>query len=190
MSKSRKRRIGIYPGTFDPIHQGHIAFAKEAMKLCELDKVIFLPEEIPRGKQDVTDITHRVALITLAIDDIPRLKVMRAASKQFDVAHTLPELRGIHIDSTLTLLIGSDVAKSLPNWEGIESLVGEVSFAIGMRSIDSLDEIKSIAHQVGALCKIIRTPEAHTTSTQVRSDTSLMIPGTKSYIEENQLYKK
>jgi len=38
----------------------------------------------------------------------------------------------------LTLLVGSDVAKSLPNWEGIETLVGEVSFTIGMRSIDSL----------------------------------------------------
>ncbi|HEU5121705.1 MAG TPA: adenylyltransferase/cytidyltransferase family protein, partial [Candidatus Saccharimonadales bacterium] len=60
------RRIGIYSGTFDPVHYGHIAFAASAIRACNLDEVVFLPEPQPRYKAGVTDIAHRLALLTMA----------------------------------------------------------------------------------------------------------------------------
>lgn len=189
----RQRRIGIYPGTFDPIHAGHLAFAREAMQVCNLDEVIFLPEEIPRGKQNVTDITHRMALINYAIEDVPQLKAIRAVSKQFDVAQTLPELLDIYKDNTLTLLVGSDVAKSLPNWEGIETLVGAVSFAIGMRSGDNINEIESKVNKVTTKYTFIDTPEAQINSTAIRagidSDLHVSHPSFLAYIQQHHLYE-
>jgi cytidyltransferase-like protein len=52
------KHIGIYPGSFDPVHEGHFAFAKAALETGRLDTVIFLPEMKPRGKPQVTPSNH------------------------------------------------------------------------------------------------------------------------------------
>ncbi|HSX00592.1 MAG TPA: adenylyltransferase/cytidyltransferase family protein, partial [Patescibacteria group bacterium] len=85
-----KQTIGIYSGTFDPIHVGHIAFAKEVARELTLDTVIFLPEQRPRGKQRVTDIHHRVELIKQSIQNDNQLQILSLPMQQFTVAETLP----------------------------------------------------------------------------------------------------
>lgn len=174
MSKSTKRRIGIYPGTFDPIHVGHIAFAEESIKVCDLDEVVFLPENTPRGKSNVTDITHRLAQIELATTGTPGLSSIWLDSKQFTIADTLPKLRSIYNDSRLTFLLGSDVAKSLHTWEGLGIILAEISFAIGMRSSDTSDEVHLAMHKLAAIHKrtfrftLIHTQEAGISSSEIR----------------------
>ena len=49
-------RIGIYAGTFDPVHAGHVAFALQSLEAAKLDRVYFLPERRPRGKRQVKNI--------------------------------------------------------------------------------------------------------------------------------------
>lgn len=194
------RRIGIYPGTFDPIHQGHIAFAQEAMRVCGLNEVIFLPERRPRGKEDaVTDIHHRIALIERATETIADLRVLRLTSKRFTVDETLPELRAAFPEATLTMLIGSDIVQTFPyRWEGLSTLLGEVSLAIGMRAGDTPEEVTAIigevergsARPVAYTC--ISTPEVATSSSSIRNgslDMSRLHPAVLDYITANRLYE-
>lgn len=193
-----EHRTGIYPGTFDPVHSGHIAFAKKALQLCRLDEVVFLPEQRPRGKDKVTDITHRVALIEQATADISGLRVMQLASEQFTVHQTLPELRRACRGSQLTLLAGSDIARTfLHSWKNLEVLLGEVSLAIGVRSKDDPDEIRMIMTQLSHEYSIpvahtlLSAPEADMTSSQIRSgraDLSRLHPDILGYIQKHRLY--
>src|SRR5262249_18397789 len=133
---SSQRHIGIYSGTFDPIHAGHVAFAAQAMRDCSLDAVIFLPEPKPRGKQNVTSLAHRCALIKLATEHEPNFSVLRLASPHFTVSDTLPKLQQKFVDAHLTFLMGSDVAKSLGHWEGVKTLLQHASITIGLRERD------------------------------------------------------
>src|SRR5258706_15577528 len=104
-----QKHIGIYSGTFDPVHPGHVAFALETLQTCKLDEVIFLPEQTPRDKQAVTDLSHRIALLERALADEPNMRVLKLRSPQFTVADTLPEIYAALKDTQLTLLVGSDV---------------------------------------------------------------------------------
>jgi nicotinate-nucleotide adenylyltransferase len=192
-------RIGVYSGTFDPIHQGHMAFAQAAMLACELDEVVFLPEPRPRNKQKVTDISHRTALIERATRASASLRVMSLSSDQFTVTTTLPELRAAFNNAHLTFLVGSDVVQTFPyRWEGLGVLFDQVSFAVGMRSDDSADEIAAIMTRMGQEYNsephytYIHTPVADLASSKIRDglvDASwLPDPEMLSYIQDHGLY--
>jgi len=193
-----ERRTGIYPGTFDPVHPGHIAFAEGAMRVCGLDEVIFTPEQKPRGKEHVTGISHRIALAERATEAIVGLRVVQLASEQFNVAQTLPELHRTFGDSKLTLLVGSDIVRTfLYRWEGLDTLLADVSLAIGMRSSDNPDEIMTImdelahGYDISIDYTLISTPEADIASSQIRNgtaDMSRLHPGMLAYMQQHQLY--
>jgi nicotinate-nucleotide adenylyltransferase len=168
------RRVGIYSGTFDPIHAGHIAFAMEALRACGLDEVIFLPERRPRGKHDVSDVKHRAAQIRQALPD-ERLRVVVLPADTFTVAETLPQLQAMFSGSELTLLVGSDVVRTFPyRWDGLDILLQNVSLAIGMRDDDEA-EITTILqslekqHAIPVRYNIIRTEHAHLASSHLRA---------------------
>jgi len=171
-----ERHIGIYSGTFDPIHSGHIAFAQEAMRICHIDNVVFLPETQPRVKNAVTPIADRLKFIQNAIADIHSLSVIQLASTQFSTATTLPELQTVFNDAKFTLLLGSDVVRTfLYRWKDLHILLGQVSLAIGMRDGDTVDEITSILKDVEMRHKIaidytfIYTDHSHVASTHIRN---------------------
>lgn len=192
------RRTGIYSGTFDPVHSGHIAFAKEAMRTCSLDEVVFIPEQKPRGKNHVASMSHRIALIERATAANTGLRVAQLASGQFNVEQTLPELRRIFSGCRLTLLMGSDVVRTFSyRWEKLDTLLAGVSLAIGMRFNDDPNEITAIMDQLAQDYDVfidyalIFAPDADMTSSQIRNgtaDKSRMLPGVLTYMQEHQLY--
>jgi len=168
-------RIGIFSGTFDPVHPGHISFAIEAVKKCNLDKVVFLPEKKPREKQDVTDISIRIKTLKEATMHSQNLEVMKLEDEQFTISETLPKLKEIFKDSSLTLLVGSDVVKTfMYRWNGIDELFDNLSLAIGMREGDSEESISNIIHDVETLVNkkinytYIYTDNMHLASSSLR----------------------
>lgn len=186
------KRIGIYPGTFDPIHAGHIAFAQEAMRTCKLDEVIFLPEHSPRYKTGVTDIIHRTALIRLATQDMPQLSVEILSSLQFSVKDTLQELRALRSNARLTLLVGSDVAQTLSSWQNVNTLLRDLSLVIGIREGDGE---KALARELRNLANdqitFVTTRHASVSSSAIRnghiiSDTLHL--DARNYIQQRSLY--
>jgi nicotinate-nucleotide adenylyltransferase len=194
-----KQTIGIYSGTFDPIHIGHISFAKEAVSKLGLDKAIFLPEQQPRGKRHVTEIHHRIALIKQAIQNEINLQILELPSKQFTIAKTLPELQKHFANTNLTFLIGSDIVHTFTyRWENLETLLREVAFVVGLRSSDSQIELETIFVELEAQYDIqiarsyITTTSTHIASSQIRAnivDTPhLPHPAMVDYIQKNNLY--
>ncbi len=188
-------RIGIYSGTFDPIHEGHISFASEVLRAGDIDEVIFLPEHRPRSKDSATDIAHRIAMIEQAIAAIPHLHILDIDDEQFSVKETLPKLRRLYNDADLTFLIGSDVARTLDSWQNIDTLIRDASFAIGVRANDGENELVNILDKLGEKYgtlinyTLINSPAASIASTHIRAgDMSSFHPATIQYIRHNNLY--
>jgi nicotinate-nucleotide adenylyltransferase len=140
----KQRRIGIYSGTFDPVHAGHISFALQAMRLAELDKLYFLPERRPRGKQGVEHFGHRVAMLKRALRPYPRFDVMELVDVNFSVERTLPKLQQLFAGDQLIFLQGSDVIKHLFEWPNAEALVTTAELIVSVRAGDTVPEIQQL----------------------------------------------
>ena len=195
---ARTSHIGIYAGTFDPIHPGHVAFAQEAMRVCKLDKVVFLPEREPRGKHGVTGHSHRAALIKLAVESIPGFEVLELSTPRFTIKDTLPTLQRLYRNAELTFLLGSDVAESLHNWEHVNELLSSASLVIGLRKGGTPEELTALMYRLGqnsdlkVRYALISAANAAMTSSQIRRNPqSLRKPSlnTYRYITEHNLYR-
>jgi nicotinate (nicotinamide) nucleotide adenylyltransferase len=194
------KNIGIYSGTFDPVHTGHIAFGNATREACRLDSVVFIPEQSPRHKSEVTGIHHRKAMLEQATAHHVGLKVALLTTSRFTVSETFPELQQLFDNAHLTFLIGSDVVRTLPrHWEGIELLLPIVSFAVGMRSGDTPEEVETLMKQVEMIhhhtiqyTLIPPTPNAEISSSIIRrgsgSDAGHIAASTEAYIQQNSLY--
>lgn len=130
------KKIGIFSGTFDPVHGGHIAFALDAIQAAGLAKVYFLPEARPRRKQGVTHYAHRLAMLKLALKPYAKLDVLELPDKQFSVVRTLPRIKKKLPGSQLYLLIGSDTLEFLNTgqWPDTELLLEQARLIVGVRS--------------------------------------------------------
>jgi len=142
------KRLGIYSGTFGPIHKGHIGFALAAVAECALGEVAFLPERLPRGKQNVSDIAIRAEGIRYAIAPYAQLRLTVLETPRFTIDHTLPQLQELFPNYQLVLLIGSDVAETLRRWPGITDLLSRAELVIGLRHGDSIEEMTTLMRQL------------------------------------------
>ena len=127
------RRIGIFSGTFDPVHKGHISFALQAIEAAGLDEVVFVPEPRPRHKQDVTHHSHRIAMIELAIKAYPKVNLLQLPDKQFSVGTSLPRLIKKYPNAQLLMLIGTDVLGHISVWPNTRQLLKKVGLVIAVR---------------------------------------------------------
>ena len=140
----QSQRIGIYAGTFDPVHVGHVTFALQALRAASLDKVYFLPERRPRNKTGVEHFGHRVAMLRRAVKPHPRFEVLELVDVSFTVERTLPELQRQFENSELVFLFGSDVLPRLQDWPGADRLLVNSELVIGLRAEDDRQELHRI----------------------------------------------
>jgi nicotinate-nucleotide adenylyltransferase len=127
------KKVGIYSGTFDPVHEGHLAFARDAIEQCGLDKVFFLVEPRPRRKQGVRAQEHRVAMVQLAVQEDARLGSIDLKQPRFTVTETLPVLRERFKGAELYMLMGDDMLSHFGEWPNVDKLTSGVQFVIGLR---------------------------------------------------------
>ena len=127
------RRVGIYAGTFNPVHSGHIAFALQAAREAELDRVYFLPERRPRFKQGVEHFGHRVAMLKRAAKPHPQFSVLELNDIDFTVDRTLPKLSDRFRGGQLIFLLGSDAALQLADWPNLGRFLNKVEIVVGLR---------------------------------------------------------
>ncbi|MBO0694017.1 MAG: nicotinate-nucleotide adenylyltransferase [Acidimicrobiaceae bacterium] len=121
-------RIGVFGGTFDPIHVGHLVAAVNARHALGLDRVILMVANVPwqkAGTRAVTSAEARFELVRAAVGDVPGLE---AGRQEIDrggesyTADTLTELKEHHPDAELYLVIGWDVARNLATWDRQEDI--------------------------------------------------------------------
>jgi nicotinate-nucleotide adenylyltransferase len=184
------RRIGIYSGTFDPVHRGHVAFALAAQKACDLEKVVLLPERQPRHKHRTAAFEHRLAMLELATAPHPQLSVLQLDEMQFSVTDTLPQLRQQFPGAQLALLLGSDVVSRLAEWPSITTLLTAMELIIGMRQADNVAELHVALDKLQAKYHPIPSPNPHLASSRIRSQHHTDLdPSVDRYIEQHSLYK-
>jgi nicotinate (nicotinamide) nucleotide adenylyltransferase len=133
-----KPRVGIFAGTFDPVHTGHLVFALQALKAAKLDAVYFLPERRPRRKPDVVHFGHRTAMLTRAIRPYPQLGLIELPDIYLNVNRTLPKLQQQFAGADLVFLMGSDAVLQMndDNWPGsdLASFLSQAGLIIGLRN--------------------------------------------------------
>ncbi|HSW37824.1 MAG TPA: nicotinate (nicotinamide) nucleotide adenylyltransferase [Candidatus Saccharimonadales bacterium] len=135
------RRIGIFAGTFDPVHSGHISFALQAAERAKLDKLYFLPERRPRAKHGVEHFAHRIAMLKKAARPYSKFDVMEVEDVSFTISRTLPKLQKKFQNSQLVFLFGSDIVVSLPAWSQANNMLKNCELVVGVRAEDSLEKI-------------------------------------------------
>ena len=164
------KRVGVYSGTFDPVHAGHVGFARVALELCGLERVVFLPERMPRGKAEVSDYCQRLRGVQMVVRDFRGLDVLELADEQFSAEQTLPQLQRQFADAQLVLLLGSDVVRTFAyRWPGLDKMLAQVELVVGLRQGDEHREIAALLADWPAACyQIIASPHPELSSSQLR----------------------
>ena len=191
--------VGIYSGTFDPVHEGHLAFARQAIAACRLEKVYFLVEPRPRRKQGVRAFEHRLRMLQLAVEDDPALGYIIMDHDRFTVSETLPVLLARFEGAQLHMLVGEDVAWHMAEWPHIRDLTERVNFVIGhrKRAVRELEShILAIQKSKGLSFNynILDTNLSSINSTDIRlalkrdEEPQGLPASTRRYISENGLY--
>ena len=146
------KRIGIYSGSFDPIHKGHVAFALNALSQTGLDRVYFAPEVKPRRKPDVSHIAHRVAMINLALRSQSSLSLLELPGKYFLPKSTMAHIRSKFTNDQIVLLLGYDLFEHLVNyshqWPHVEYLLKEVELAVAGRAGQKASDLQDLANKL------------------------------------------
>ncbi len=114
-------RIGVFGGTFDPIHLAHLIIAEQCREQAQLDQVWFVPAARPPHKLDrtVTPFALRVEMLALAIAGHPAFRIDELEKERSGTTYTvdtLAELQRRHPDAEFWLTIGSDCLPDLPHW--------------------------------------------------------------------------
>lgn len=176
-------KIGIYGGTFDPPHLGHMEAARASVAALGLDKLIFMPAKRPPHKQMAENSASpedRLAMTALMADGLLLPKVtevseleLRREGKSY-TSDTLRALKERYPDDELWLLMGTDMFLTLQNWhepEQIMALAGIAAFARSEADCDEMLQIqgKYLSDTFGARVAIVQLPRIRAiSSTQVR----------------------
>ena len=111
-------RIGVFGGTFDPVHVGHLAIALAALESVPLDRVLFVPvRRSPLKDRDpLASTADRVAMLETAIAREPRFALSRAELEREGVSYTVDTLEQLRSQGELFLILGSDALAYLARW--------------------------------------------------------------------------
>ncbi len=126
--------IGIFGGTFNPVHFGHLRIAEEARQSADLGRIIFIPSGNPPLKtDDIAAARHRLAMTRLAVRGNPFFEVLdiecRSRHKSYTV-HTLHKLRKLYPHDRLFFMLGIDAFLDIPDWYRPDMLVRHTDFLI------------------------------------------------------------
>ena len=191
------RRVGLFGGTFDPVHQAHVALAEAAMAELRLDQVLWIPAGSPWQKDRVvTPAEHRVAMVQLAIAHEPRFVLDRIETERSGASYTLDTVRALSAAQPGTqwfLLIGQDQYTALHTWRDWRTLLGLVVLAVANRPGERRDPHPDVQHFPH---RMVPLPMLDISSTDVRAraaagaDISHLVPLLVArYIETNGLYR-
>lgn len=197
--------IGIYGGTFDPIHFGHLNLALHLMEFHSLKEVWFCPARINPHKLDKisSDVEWRLEMVSLAIEQIPQFKLLDYEARQEGPSYTINTLRYLYENEknspnprTFNLLLGDDVLEGILTWKETEEVFKLAPPLIGCRQWNCTWEGSDPINQA-IRNGMTPTPIMEISSTAIRQRISrglycghLVPEKVLDYIKRHQLYLK
>lgn len=171
--------IALFGGTFDPVHRGHLAVARAAVRAFDLDRVYFVPAGLPPHKQrrPLTAFYHRLAMIALATARNPRFIPSPLEADSPGPHYSIQTVRRLkktlHRSDKLYFLIGIDAFRLIETWRQPVDLLGECDFIVASRPGYSLADVEQ------ALPKALRAPgSARVVLKKRRSRGTIALPST------------
>jgi nicotinate-nucleotide adenylyltransferase len=154
-------KLGIYGGTFNPVHYGHLRTAEEVRDVLSLDSILFIPSgKTPFQKPDLASARHRYEMVKKAIRGNSSFKISdietRKRSRTFSV-DTLRELRNNYPGAELYFILGIDAFTDLPEWKDPESLVSMTHLVVLSRPGYTFGQLSSTPFLGNASLKLLRT---------------------------------
>ena len=129
-------RLGIFGGTFDPPHAGHLAAAVNVRHALRLDRVLLVVANVPWQKVDdrvVSPAEDRLALVEAAVGDVDGLEVSDLELRRGGESYTADTLADLHTeasDRALFVILGSDAAAGLPTWKRVEEVRASATIVV------------------------------------------------------------
>ncbi len=199
------RRVGIWGGTFDPIHIGHLAAAQDAAETLQLDRVYFVPNgKAPHKKETaVSEAADRVAMVKRAIADNPLFALSLIEVERPGKSYLLDTLRqfrqGFKTDTKMYCLLGRDVFSGLHTWHQPEMLLAEFQLVVLDRPASEPVDWPSVERHfpdirrqiltVHVLQLQISSEEIRSRVAEARSIRYYVPDSVYSYIQEHALYR-
>ena len=189
-------RIGIYGGTFNPPHAGHIAAANFALMALELDRLLVIPARTPPHKQkngDITDGAHRLEMLKLAFAGEEKITVSDMELQRDGISYTcrtVEILKAQYPGDELFLLMGTDMFLSFSSWYQPEQILKRATIAVLCRDEEAgsravLETRKTLVGQGGSVV-LLENPVVEISSSTLRR---LLVFGcTEAYIPQSVLH--
>jgi nicotinate-nucleotide adenylyltransferase len=140
-----RRRLGVFGGTFDPIHVGHLDAAAAARQALSLDDVLFLPSHVPphRSADPRATMFHRFAMVALAVGDQPSSRASDVELRRTGTSYTFETLAALHAGgwtpSQLFFILGTDAFAEIAQWREFDRVVHGTNIAVVGRTGTSLE---------------------------------------------------
>lgn len=187
--------VGIFGGTFDPIHIGHLITAQALRELRGLEKIIFIPAFISPHKVNVKSLEseHRLKLIQLSIDEIPYFEYSDIELKAAKISYTVDTLRNLKQEyDNLELIIGYDNIIDFNTWKEPDEIL-RLAKLIVLRRKTSVEPEKKDNYFNSAV--FVETPTIEISSSEIRNRIANNLPidflvprKVKEYIYKHKLY--
>jgi nicotinate-nucleotide adenylyltransferase len=201
------RRIGIFGGSFNPVHNGHLILAQDALESFGLETVLFVPAALPphKASQSLASPDDRLHMLRLAVEGDARFDVSDHEVLRGGVSYsvdTVQDLRERHPDAELFFIIGTDTLRELRSWKDVGRLLNLCEFVTVARPGVAADAVRE--DQIGLpepwparLCRnIVSGHLVEISSTDIRNRVArgrsirYLVPGAvERYIAAQNLYR-
>lgn len=193
------KRIGLFGGSFDPVHNAHLALAQVALDHLALDELRWMPAGQPWQKtRAMTPAEHRAAMVQAAIVGEPRFVLERCEIERSGPTYTLDTVRalaGQEPDAIWFLVIGQDQYARLSTWHGWQELLGLATLAVAARAGEAPHADAATAAQSHTMVTL-PLPRIDVSATDIRRRAAagepiddLVPPAVARYIDQHRLYR-